>query len=60
MVQFSKLSEKLINLNSCFIFKPRLHKYLEEGEMKLLNSLDKIEAEFNYNKREEKIIKIKL
>jgi hypothetical protein len=44
MDKLSKISEKLISLNSCYIFKPRLQNYLEEGEMKLLNSLDKIEA----------------
>ena len=59
MDKLSKISEKLISLNSCYIFKPRLQNYLEEGEMKLLNSLDKIEADFNYNKKEEKKIKIK-
>ena len=60
MDQNSKVSVKLINQNPFCILKPRLEKYLEVGEIKLLYSLDKIEAEFNYNKKEEKIIKQKL
>ena len=60
MDKISKISVKLINLNTCYIFQPRLHKYLEEGQKMLLKSLDRIEAEFNHNKKEERIIKIKL